>query len=219
MPPQEFYRWTGFALVLAGVLTMLISIGLTPRLATAGASFTEAAASAVFLWRQGLSALAAALLLFGSVGLYLRQADRAGLFGAVAFVIAFLGTALLLAWEWVDVFVLRELALRAPAALTTLEEGEGLRLYDMGALIPVGTFALGWIALAVSTFRAWRSQRRAAVLLLSGFFAIPLLSATFGPVWGGILGNIFLCGGWILLGLAVRRGAASDADAVTVIVQ
>ena len=78
--------------------------------------------------------------------------------------LAFLGGALFLAWEWVNVFVLRDLALRAPDALRTLEEAKGLNLYDFGAIIPLGLFTLGWIALAASTFRAWRALRRAAGL-------------------------------------------------------
>ena len=52
--------------------------------------------------------------MFGSVGLYLRQAERAGRFGAVAFAVALLGSALVLATEWVQLFDIRDLALRAP---------------------------------------------------------------------------------------------------------
>ncbi|MFD0737940.1 hypothetical protein ACFQZQ_01370 [Lysobacter koreensis] len=211
MLPQSFFRWTGLALMLAGALTLLISIALTPLVAGADRPFVETAASSAFLWRQSLSALAAALLLFGSVGLYLLQANRAGRFGAVAFAMAFVGSALLLAWEWVDIFILHDLALRAPDALRVLDEQEGLHFYDLGALIPIGLFALGWIALAVSTIRVCRPHRRAAWLLVIGFFAVPMLSAAFGPLWGGALGNAVLCSGWILLGLAVSRGTALDA--------
>jgi len=114
----------------------------------------------VFLWRQSASALAAALLLFGSVGLYLRQVAWIGRTGTAAFLSAFFGSALLLAWEWVDVFVLRSLALHAPSALDTLEGVDALSLYDLGALIPVGLFAIGWLWFAAVTLRA-RLLRRA----------------------------------------------------------
>jgi len=200
MLPPLLLRWTNLALAAGGALTILINIGLTPFMVVQGQPLTETAVTTLFIWRQSLSAVAVALLLFGSVGLYLRQADRAGRFGAIAFVIAFLGTALLLAWEWIDIFILRDLAQRAPDALRMLEEAKGLHLYDLGALIPVASFALGWIALATSTLRVCPTQRRAAALVIAGFFAIPLISAALGPLWGGVLGNVILGSGWILLG-------------------
>ena len=200
MLPLSFLRWTGLALAAGGALTILINIGLSPLMIGHGRPMTETAATTVFLWRQSLSALSVALVLFGSVGLYLRQAGRAGWFGAVAFVVAFLGTALVLAWEWIDIFIVRDLAMRAPDALRMLEEAKGVHLYDLGAMIPAASFTLGWIALAVSTLRVCPPQRRAATLVIAGFFAIPFLSAALGVLWGGVLGNVVLGSGWILLG-------------------
>ena len=211
MPLPAFSRWTGAALAAGGALTFLLNAGLTPFLAR-GVSFEQTAMSPVFLWRQSLSALAVALLLFGSIGLYFRQAERAGRFGAVAFVAAFIGSALVLAWEWVDVFVLRVLAQRAPDALRTLEGAKGIDLYDLGALIPVSVFTLGWIALAASTIRSWPAQGRAAVLVIAGFFAVPLLSALLGPLWGGILGNTVLGSGFFLLGRGVMTPEPIDTE-------
>jgi hypothetical protein len=79
MPKLAFLRWTGGALMLGGLLTVLINAALTLILPL-DAPLTETAASSVFLWRQSASAAAAALLLFGSIGLYLRQAERTGYF-------------------------------------------------------------------------------------------------------------------------------------------
>jgi hypothetical protein len=203
-------RWANSALAAGGALTILVNIGLTPFVAAQGRPLTEIAVTTLFLWRQSLSAVVAALLLFGSVGLYLRQADRAGRFGALAFGTAFLGTALLLAWEWIGIFILRDLAQRAPDALRMLEEAKGLHLYDLGALIPVASFTLGWIALAASTLRVCRPLRRAAVLVIAGFFAIPLISAALGPIWGSALGNLILGSGWVLLG---AQTASDDVEA------
>lgn len=185
-------------------MIFLLNLILTPLVIT-GAPFEQTAATPVFLLRQSVAALTAAMLLVGAIGLYLAQAERAGLLGAVAFVAALLGTALLLAWEWVNVFVLRDLALRAPSALRLLEDTKGLSLYDLGAVIPLALFSIGWIALAVSTMRAWPSQRRPAGILIAGFFVTPLLTAILGPVWGGILGTAVLGFGWFSLGRAVAR--------------
>jgi hypothetical protein len=204
-------RWTGVSLASGGALVFLLNVGFTPFLLH-GVPFEETAASPVFLWRQSASAFAAALLLFGSVGLYLAQAERTGRWGAVAFVAAFLGSALLLAWEWCDVFILYDLAVREPLALRTLEKARGLTLYDWGAIVPLALFTLGWIALAASTMRASPVLRRPALLVVAGFFVIPLLGAAIG-LWGAILGNAVMGSGWLLLGRAVVKGAAIDGAA------
>jgi hypothetical protein len=188
------------------MLTFLINAGLTPLLPT-HAPFAETAASTLFLWRQSASALAAALLLLGSIGLYLRQAERAGRFGAVAFLMAFLGSALLLATEWNEVFLVRDLALQVPNALQMLDAGHHPSLYDLGAIISLGTFTIGWLALAVQTLRAGIFSRRAASLVIAGFLLIPLLGAV--GVWGVVLGNAVLGSGWFLLGCELRKMTAT----------
>ncbi len=142
-------------------MTFLINAGLTPFLPR-GAPFVEVAASTVFLLRQGLSGVAAVLLLFGTVGLYLRQAGRDGRFGGAAFALAFLGSALLVAHEWSEVFLVRDLALRAPDALRALEAPGRPGLYDVGAMIALGTFTAGWIALAAVGLPVAPPSRRGA---------------------------------------------------------
>jgi hypothetical protein len=201
-------RWTGAALALGGLLTFLINVALTPLLST-HAPLAETAASTIFLWRQGVSVLAAVLLLFGSVGLYFRQANWAGRFGAIAFIGAFIGTALLLATEWGEVFLVRVLALTAPNALQVLDAPPHPNLYDIGAIISFSLFTVGWLALAISTFRVRIFSRRAAGLVIAGFFLIPLLGAL--GVWGAILGNAVLGFGWFWLGWELWKMRLADA--------
>ncbi len=203
-----FARWSGTALIAGGVLTLFVNAILTPLLPH-HVSFALTAASQVFLWRQSASAVAAAVLLFGCVGLYLRQADRAGAFGATAFIVAFIGNALLLAAEWNEIFLVRDLALRAPAALRALDSGRGPSLYDLGAMIPLALFTLGWLALAGSTLRTGILSRHAAGLVIAGLFAIPMLSAALPRLWGAIAGNAILAAGWIWLGYDMRRKPAA----------
>jgi hypothetical protein len=204
-------RWSGRALAAGGALTFLINAGLTPFLPR-GTPFVETAASVVFLWRQSLSAAAGVLILFGAVGLYLRQRGRAGRFGGVAFALAFLGSALLVAHEWTEVFLVRDLALRAPDALRSLEAPGRPGLYDIGAMTALGTFTAGWIALAVSTLRVTPSSRRGAWLVIAGFFAIPLLGAALPGAWGIVAGNAVLGAGWILLGADLLRADPPEAS-------
>lgn len=204
MPTSGLLRWSGVGLAAGGALTLLINAALTPRL-PAHAPFAETAASPLFVWRQGTSAVAAVCLLFGAVGLHLRQAARAGWFGALAFALAFLGGATLFAVEWGEVFVVHPLALAAPPALAALEPAHGgPGLYDIGSMIAFSAFALGWILLAIATLRAGVLPRAAAWLVIAGLFATPLLGAVL-HVWGAVAGNAILGAGWCWLGLEVAR--------------
>lgn len=215
MPNSSFVRWAGIALVAGGLLTILINAVLTPMLPK-HVSFDQTASSAVFLWRQSSSALAVGLILLGSVGLYLRQSEKAGLFGAIAFLAAFLGGALILATEWSEIFLVRDLAFRFPATLKALDTGSHPNRYDLGAMMPIGLFTLGWIALAASTFRTAAASRRGAILVIAGFFAIPMLMAALG-IPGAVLGNLILGSGWMLLGNDVRQHPAALPDGIVTI--
>jgi hypothetical protein len=213
---MRFMTWSGVALAAGGAITLLVNASLTPFLQT-DAPYSATAAAVVFLWRQSLSALAALLLLFGSVGLHLRHAGPAGRFGAIAFELAFAGSALLLAYEWSQVFFVRDLALKAPELLEELETAEGLSLYDIGPVIAFATFTLGWILLSVSMLLARVYSRRGPILVIVGFFSVPILTAALPGAWGAILGNAVLGIGWMLLGYELlvsgwRGGASMTAE-------
>ena len=191
--------WAGLALAIGGALTFLINALLTPLLPK---GFEATAASSIFLWRQVASGVAAALLLYGAIGLYLVQAGVTGTLGALSFTLAFVGSALLLAMEWGEVFIVRTLALRSPEALRGLEGGPGLSPYDLGAMIAFGVFTLGWLAFGIATLRAGILSRRASWILIAGFILTPMLG--WARVWGAIAGNAVLAGGWLMLGTEVR---------------
>ena len=205
---MEHLAWSGIALAAGGTITLLVNAGLTPFLQT-DAPHPETVASSVFLWRQSLSALAAVLLLAGSIGLYLRHADQTGRFGAIAFMSAFVGSALLLANEWCQIFFVRGLALKAPDVLEELDAAKGPSLFDIGAMIALTTFTLGWIMFSVSMLLGGVYARRGPILVIAGFFAIPILSAALPGVWGPILGNTVLGSGWIVLGYELLVGEKS----------
>ena len=206
MPNSRMIRWAGLALAGGGALTFLINAALTPALLS-HAPFAQTAASSLFLWRQSASALAAALLLFGAVGVYVCQADRLGAGGLLAFVMSLLGSSLLLATEWTEIFLVRTLAVRAPDALNALDSGHGMNFYDIGSMAALSLFMLGWLAMATASIKAGVLARGAAGLVIAGLFAIPLLSAALRMPWGPIAGNAILGAGWVWMGLEVRRRA------------
>jgi hypothetical protein len=214
MANNSFLRSSGCALAFGGALTFLINTALSPFLPK-GVSFSMVVASPAFLWRESASALAALLLLFGSVGLYLRQTKDASRFGAaagaVAVAMALVGSALLMASEWNQIFDTRDLALRAPVTLNTLNSARGFSLSDLGAIIAIGMFTAGWIALAGWTLRLGISPRPAAGLVIAGFFSIPLLHAALPGLWGVILSNGVLAAGWLWLGNDLFWSASETA--------
>ncbi len=200
----------GLIVMAGGALMMLINVGLTPLLPI-DAPFAELAASQVFAWRQSLAIVAVLLLCIGSVPLYLAHIERTGLGGSIAFILAFAGSAFLLAHEWNQVFFVRDLALRLPASLEALEDAPGMTLFDFGALIAASTFTLGWLGFAASMLANRLYGRLGPILLIAGFFAVPILGAALPLPWGQIPGNIVLGTGWILLGRQLRSLATADS--------
>lgn len=196
----------GLVVIGGGVFTALINAGFTPLLPI-DAPFAELAASRLFAWRQSLAIVAALLLCLGSVALYLGHLERTGPASAIAFVAAFVGSAFLLAHEWNQLFFVRDLALHGPESLEMLEDTPGMTLFDIGALIAVSVFSLGWICFAVSMLTCRLYSRKGPVLLISGFVLVPILGAALPGAWGQVAGNIILSSGWILLGLQLQRMA------------
>ena len=171
-PTRPIMRAGGFALIAGGALAVIVNGGLTPMLAT-DAPFAEMAASTVFAWRMPLAAVVALLLLVGAVGLYIRHAAKVRWGGAIAFFLAFVGSAVLLAHEWNQALFVRDLALRVPEGLEALENAEGMTLFDWSAMLAVVTFSIGWIAVAAWLLATRAARRLGPTLVLVGFFAVP----------------------------------------------
>ena len=193
------FRLSGIAIVAGGVFLIVINAVFTPMLAT-DVPFPEMMASNTYLWRLSLAALTAFLFMIGCPDLHAYQGSRSGLFGKIAFSLTFLGCAFLFAHEWAQVFFVHSIAVAAPDALQAMEGAEGMNAFDIEALVAITTFTLGWISFAASMLATKIFARLGPILIIVGFFAIPLLSAAISPIWGGALGNAVLGLGLILLG-------------------
>ena len=198
------FKLSGLAIGLGGVLLIIVNAVFTPMLPTA-VPFPEMMASQAFVWRLSLAAVTVFLFMIGSPGLYRYQTGHSGLFGKIAFVLTFLGCAMLFAHEWGQVFFLHSMALAAPDALQAMEDAEGVNLFDIEAMIVITFFCLGWIAFAASMLAAKVFARTGPALIIAGFFAIPLFTVVTSPVLGGALGNAVLGSGFILLGRELIR--------------
>ncbi len=198
---KTLIKGCGVALVCGGALLILVNTFLTPRMA---AHEDEALmrTSTIYLVRLSAAGVVALLLLFGTLGVHLAQRAAAGALGAVAFLAAFVGSALLVAVEWSNVFVLRAVAQTSPEALAALD---GSTLLNVGFASAAGLFALGWLLLAISAWRAGVIGRLAPLAAIAGLFLIPLLAATPLGMTGAIVGNAVLGLGLMGMGRGVVR--------------
>jgi hypothetical protein len=90
MTINSFNRSCGVALFLGGFLTILINVIVTPLMFNDHTSIVHEATT-IFLLRQSASDIAALLLLFGCLGVYLAQIEASGAFRAAAFIVSFVG--------------------------------------------------------------------------------------------------------------------------------
>ncbi len=178
MSTSDLVRWSGLAAIVGGVLAVLSD--LVSFLVPDYENFSETATTGAYTVESVLFLLATVLLLLGLVGLYASQAEAAGVLGLVAFLVAFLGTALVVGAIWAETFVAPSVAEVAPEFL---DEEPGGRL-GLGFLLSFPLSALGWLLFGVATYRARVYPRWAAILLMVGaalsFLPLPILGVAIG---------------------------------------
>jgi len=198
-----FLRGCGIALVLGAVLLILINVILTPSYLS---SFQQgeaiARSSEIYLLRLSAALVDALLLLFGCIGLHLSQRSVSGKFGTVAFLVSFIGTSLLFAVEWSNLFVLRAIAQTSPETFSALNKSS---LMTAGFASGVALFAFGWLLFCVSLWSAKVFPRWATLSTFAGLILIPILGVTPLGVVGQVVGNVIFGSGLIGLGLSLAR--------------
>lgn len=161
MQPSGFIRAGGVSAVASALLAV---VSFVLYLVVVGAGrISEAATSAVFFLPSGAQLLAMALLLFGLVALYVRQAETLGALGLIGFLLALLGTTLAAGALWSQVFVVPRLAEVAPSVA---DQGSGSVL--AGYLLSFLVFGVGWLLFGVATLRTGIFPRAAVILLIVG---------------------------------------------------
>ena len=155
---------------------------------------TQAYFTSAYHVSSGLRLLSIILLLWALIGIYGPQSRAAGTFGLWAFVVVFLGTVLIAANTWAEVFVYPTLAQVAPNVWSgsVMEVSSYLAL---GLTLSFPLFGIGLILFGVATFRARVYPRWAAVLLIIGIPVTMFLDPTAGTFQESI--------GQILWGFAV----------------
>lgn len=182
MSSSSLIRLAGLAALSSGVLSAIGDLlGLVVDLENPLSATTPSYSIVFFLYL-----LSTALLLLGLVGLYTSQSQAAGILGLVGFLVAFLGTVLLVGALWFELFITPALAAEAPE----LVEAE---LGLPGFILMLLFGAVGWVLFGVATLRAGVYPRWAAVLLIVGgllaFFPLPLAGIIFSiaVAWLGFI--------------------------------
>lgn len=201
-----FIRGCGCALLLGGAVIILINVIATPLLPRHQGS-AIVMSTGIFLLRESALGVAALLLLFGCLGLHLVQRMGSGVFGTAAFLASFVGGSFLFAVEWANVFVLRAVAQSNPDTLSALDKNS---LLNIGFASAAGLFALGWLLLSLSLWRARVLPRWAALTTLAGLLSIPALQATPLGLGGAIAGNVIFGVGLMGLGRALAMGSLEE---------
>lgn len=102
--------------------------------------------------------IGAILLVMASVTLYLHHAEQAGRFGFVAFLVALVGSTLMVASDWNELFAMPTLV---SAGIT-----EPTPDFIAGFLLNFFAYALGWLLFGIAAFRARVFPRSAALTLI-----------------------------------------------------
>jgi len=195
MTTQTLLRWSGLAAIVAGVLEALFAV-LDFLLFLPSQPFSQQAATNAWLIEQVINWVAKVFLLWALVGLYSRQAKEAGALGFIAFLLAFVGIALVFGTIWGFFILAPGLAKAAPAFLDSPVTQSSLLPGIVGVILPFALALVGILLFGLASLRAKVFPRWAAVLLIvapllqvvKGFIGLPFVAdLVFGAglVWMG----------------------------------
>jgi hypothetical protein len=136
----------------------------------------------LFLGFSAAYAISCALLLIALVAVYERQARQSGVFGAIAFCTAAVGTVALAGDMWFEAFAVPWVAGITPAVLDADRSGS---LMMAAWLVSMVVFALGWTLFGLASLRARVLPRTLSAAVAAGGL-IAFQAAT--PPWGVALG-------------------------------
>ena len=213
MPESPLSTHAGPIAVLAGGLLALVSVGL--YFVTDRSDLIAMMTNPVFLVFSAAYAVTFPLLLIALVAVYWRQAGQAGLFGAIAFCTAAVGTMGLGGDMWFEGFAMPWLTQVAPEVIGVPSSGSLLRT---AWLVSVALFSLGWILFGVASLRARVLPRvLSAAVAVGGLLGFQAAM----PPWGVALGlAVATVGIWLIRqDRTVRRVQAPSNVAPTAVVQ
>ena len=204
MGPQNLIRWSGLALLAAGVL-WLLSIFHPPD------TFEGMLAPGWGL-SHSITAAASVFLLYGLTGLYAYQVGKAGWLGLVGFILTLAATAMLTSAEIFSAALAPTLAANPATQPLVDPQQAGPFVLVIGGIAVLDT--VGNILLGIAILRAGVLPRWAGLLIITGY---GLLATGIGlPALVGVADTGILLSGlgyswcgyriWADAGRAVQKG-------------
>ena len=167
-------RWAGVSALIAGLCYVFVGV-FHPANAVASAATTR--------W-EVVHVVACAMCFFGLlglVGIYVRQAARAGWTGLVGFLLLSFWFVAVMGFSFVEAFILPHVVTASPSLVDAWMKvfNGGTSRIDLGVLPMLWTlvgvvYILGGLLFGIATFRAGILPRGAAVLLALGTLLAPL---------------------------------------------
>jgi hypothetical protein len=193
LTPSALIRASGLSTIAGGALFTIFPL-LHPN--------HDAAGYSSWIWVPAHLApnVGAILVLFGLVGLLARQLERAGLFGVVAFVVAFVGTASFVMGTMIEAYIIPFMGQLFPA----IEDGPPPPGIGEAFLTISILFGVGHMLLGIATYRARALPRSVGALMVVGALAMLSLEQ-IGSIFLGLdalwaIGPVMLGAGMAWLG-------------------
>jgi len=163
---------------LAGALSLtaaiLILLSQVMRLALSRLLGPDWATTPAYALTYSVALLGMGALLLALTAIYTRESAALGRLGLIGYVTASLGTLMVAGDWWFEALVVPMIATVAPAVLDLPLSGPLL----VGAIATVGLYTVGWTVFGIAALRARAFPRIAALLVLVGGLAGPLVLTT-----------------------------------------
>ncbi len=199
-------RWSGMALIVGGLLTVVATALHPSRETTVSILQTETRLVAA----HALFTLAYLLVLLGLPGLYAIESARIGRLGLSGFLLAFMGTALI-AVSGNFGFIAPVLAAESPEAIDAINLYPPVVILNAVAFV---TFVLGFVIFGVAMTKAGTLPHSPGILIavgaptnVFGFATAYLISSTLWII--AVIGSAALGGGLAWAGYTMWAQPAS----------
>jgi hypothetical protein len=160
-----------------------------------------------FILLLGIPSLTASILiLFGVIGVYIVQVKESGVFGLIAFVIAFIGVVLSVGANWTYAFVSPVISQTASYLLEGDPAGQGL---INAIMISYFVAQIGLLVLGISMLRAKVFPRWVSFTLIGSILFVGILSPVAETQFLRAVYNVIIGLGPIVIGYYLQRNHAA----------
>lgn len=207
MSSSKLIRWSGLAALAGGLLFIIFSVA--EFIAGQDRLPSEAAATSAWPIIEGGYVVTVVLIGLGLVGLYARQAQRAGWLGLIAFLVTFTGVLLTAGSAWSQAFLGPWLARTAPELLDSGSADSMFFAFWISYIV----FSLGWFLFGLASLRAGVLSRGASILFMIGA-PLPIILGGFLNVPFG--GEVVFAAALAWAGYELWSGAGAASEPASV---